>query len=109
MGLRLGQVGPPSVSFHAEGLCEFVLRGGGALTMSCQGETLEQVMSSMKAVAEGVLTSRSANALAEKLGVDCPIINGIYRVIHGEWRAVLPHTHTHTHMKHLDTCSLGTD
>mmetsp|Transcript_5659 Transcript_5659/g.14445 ORF Transcript_5659/g.14445 Transcript_5659/m.14445 type:complete len:362 (-) Transcript_5659:150-1235(-) len=48
-----------------------------------QGETLEQVMSSMKAVAEGVLTSRSANALAEKLGVDCPIINGIYRVIHG--------------------------
>jgi len=48
-----------------------------------QGESLKEVMASMKAVAEGVLTSRSANELAEKMGVDCPIINGIFRVIHG--------------------------
>jgi hypothetical protein len=36
-----------------------------------------------------VLTSRSAHHLALKLGVPCPIISGIYRVIHGG-RAFLP-------------------
>ncbi len=35
------------------------------------------------AVAEGVLTSRSAHNLALKLGVECPIMNGIYRTLHG--------------------------
>ena len=47
-----------------------------------RGESLESIMGSMKAVAEGVLTSRSAHALAQKLGVECPIIEGIFRVIH---------------------------
>ena len=36
----------------------------------------------MTAVAEGVLTSRSAHALAQRLGVEAPIIEGIFRVIH---------------------------
>jgi glycerol-3-phosphate dehydrogenase len=36
------------------------------------------------AVAEGVLTSRSAYALSRRLGVEVPIIEGIWRVIHGE-------------------------
>jgi len=49
-----------------------------------QGETLEAIMKSSTAVAEGVLTSRSADALAHKLQVDCPIINGIFRVLHGQ-------------------------
>lgn len=50
-----------------------------------RGESLQDITASMKgAVAEGVLTSRSAYNLATKLGVDCPIIEGIYRVIHGE-------------------------
>lgn len=47
-----------------------------------KGETLQDIMNSMTAVAEGVLTSRSAHNLAKKLGVDAPIIEGIYRVIH---------------------------
>lgn len=47
-----------------------------------KGETLQQIMEGMTAVAEGVLTSRSAHSLAKKLGVDAPIIEGIYRVIH---------------------------
>eukprot|EP00803_Ostreobium_quekettii_P004849 evm.model.scf_752.3 EVM.evm.TU.scf_752.3 scf_752:18570-24965(+) len=47
-----------------------------------RGEKVEDITKSMTAVAEGLLTSRSANQLAEKLGVDCPIINGIYRVIY---------------------------
>lgn len=47
-----------------------------------RGEKLDNITKSMKAVAEGVLTSRSAHNLAVKLGVDCPIIQGIYQVIH---------------------------
>jgi glycerol-3-phosphate dehydrogenase (NAD(P)+) len=36
----------------------------------------------MHAVAEGVLTSRSAHRLAEKLGVDTPIISNTYKALH---------------------------
>jgi glycerol-3-phosphate dehydrogenase (NAD(P)+) len=34
----------------------------------------------MRNVAEGVLTSRSAHVLAQKVGVECHIIEGIYKV-----------------------------
>ena len=47
-----------------------------------KGENLEDIISSLGAVAEGVLTSRSAHELAVKLGVDCPVIAGIHKVIH---------------------------
>jgi glycerol-3-phosphate dehydrogenase (NAD(P)+) len=47
-----------------------------------KGEKLEDITKSMKAVAEGVLTSRSAHLLAEKLGIVCPVIFGIYKVVH---------------------------
>eukprot|EP00877_Chromochloris_zofingiensis_P015072 jgi/Chrzof1/9819/Cz04g17090.t1 len=54
-----------------------------------RGESLQDITASMKgAVAEGVLTSRSAYNLATKLGVDCPIIEGIYRVIHESYDPV---------------------
>ena len=46
------------------------------------GEKLADIVKGMTAVAEGVLTSRSAHALAQRLGVEAPIIEGIYRVIH---------------------------
>ncbi|GMH35922.1 hypothetical protein BSKO_03790 [Bryopsis sp. KO-2023] len=47
-----------------------------------RGESLEDITKCMRAVAEGVLTSRSAHNLSLKLGVDCPIVSGIYRVLH---------------------------
>ncbi len=47
-----------------------------------RGETIDQILGSMSAVAEGVLTSRSAHRLAESLGVDAPIIAHAYRVVH---------------------------
>lgn len=47
-----------------------------------KGEKLEEVMKSMTAVAEGVLTSRSAHDLAKKKGIDCAVIEGIYRVVY---------------------------
>jgi glycerol-3-phosphate dehydrogenase (NAD(P)+) len=46
-----------------------------------KGEKLEDITATMKgAVAEGVLTSRSAHHLAQKMGIECPVIEGIYRV-----------------------------
>ena len=50
-----------------------------------KGERLEHITATMKgAVAEGVLTSRSAHHLARKQGIDCAVIEGIYRV-GGRW------------------------
>lgn len=49
-----------------------------------QGEKLVEITKSMQAVAEGVLTSRSAYHLAQKLGVDCPVLEGIYKVVNEE-------------------------
>ena len=46
-----------------------------------KGETLASITASMKgAVAEGVRTSRSAHHLAQREGIECPVIEGIYRV-----------------------------
>eukprot|EP00879_Flechtneria_rotunda_P014388 GHRR01015035.1.p1 GENE.GHRR01015035.1~~GHRR01015035.1.p1 ORF type:complete len:328 (+),score=74.40 GHRR01015035.1:273-1256(+) len=48
-----------------------------------QGEKLQNIQAGMHgAVAEGVLTSKSAYNLSRKLRVECPIIEGIYKVIH---------------------------
>ena len=47
-----------------------------------RGETMAAILASMTAVAEGVLTSRSAFRLAQQLGVDVPIIENTYRVVH---------------------------
>ncbi len=45
-----------------------------------KGEALSDIMGSMSAVAEGVLTSRSAFHLAQRENVECPTIEGIYKV-----------------------------
>jgi len=47
-----------------------------------RGEGIAAILGSMHAVAEGVLTARSAHRLAEQLGVDVPIIANTYRVLH---------------------------
>jgi glycerol-3-phosphate dehydrogenase (NAD(P)+) len=44
------------------------------------GETAEQIVSSQNAVAEGYVTVRAVRALKEKLGVDMPIVEAVYRV-----------------------------
>ena len=53
-----------------------------------RGEKLGDIKKSMVAVAEGVLTSKAAFELSQKLQIDCPIIEGIYKVIHGEQHAL---------------------
>jgi glycerol-3-phosphate dehydrogenase (NAD(P)+) len=46
-----------------------------------RGAHLENILNSMKMVAEGVYTARSAHALAEKHGIDMPIVREIYHVL----------------------------
>jgi len=46
-----------------------------------QGEKLSQILASMDAVAEGVLTSRSVHEYAEKLGIEMPITSEVYHVL----------------------------
>jgi len=46
-----------------------------------RGETLEQILSSMNAVAEGVPTTRAVYFMGRTLGLELPIIEQIYRVL----------------------------
>ncbi|KDD75318.1 NAD-dependent glycerol-3-phosphate dehydrogenase [Helicosporidium sp. ATCC 50920] len=47
-----------------------------------KGEKLQAVIDSMNGmVAEGVLTSRAAHNFAQKMGVECPVLEGIYMVV----------------------------
>ncbi len=48
-----------------------------------KGETIDQVLGGMKMIAEGVPTCRSTKALADKLGVDMPIVNAVYALLFG--------------------------
>ncbi len=48
-----------------------------------KGETIEQVLAGMKMIAEGVPTCRSTKALADKLGVEMPIVNAVYALLFG--------------------------
>ncbi len=47
-----------------------------------RGRTLEEVLVSLGHVAEGVTTAKSAYQLSQKLGVELPITNAVYRVIY---------------------------
>jgi glycerol-3-phosphate dehydrogenase (NAD(P)+) len=46
-----------------------------------RGRALEDVMAGTESVAEGVLTTRSAVALASRCGAELPIVNAVYRVL----------------------------
>ncbi len=47
-----------------------------------QGESLTEIQNSMRMVAEGVKTTVSVRALAKKYGVEMPITEQIYQVLH---------------------------
>lgn len=46
-----------------------------------QGESLQQILSGMESVAEGVATSKSVFGISEQEGIDTPIMNEVYRVL----------------------------
>ena len=46
-----------------------------------RGETIDQILAGMKMVAEGVPTCKSTKALADKLGVEMPIVNSVHALL----------------------------
>jgi len=70
------------------GIGDLVLTCTGALSRNRavgvelgQGKTLEQALAGKPTVAEGVTTTRSALALAEREGVEMPIAATVYRIL----------------------------
>ena len=51
-----------------------------------RGERLQDILSSSRSVAEGVGTARSARALARRAGVEMPIVDEVYRILHEDGR-----------------------
>ena len=70
------------------GLGDLVLTCTGALSRNRalgieigKGSTLEQALAGKDTVAEGVLNTISARALAEREGVDMPIVHAVHRIL----------------------------
>jgi glycerol-3-phosphate dehydrogenase (NAD(P)+) len=47
-----------------------------------QGETLAQILGSTQMVAEGVKNSRAFHLLAQRLGVDMPLVEAVYHILY---------------------------
>jgi glycerol-3-phosphate dehydrogenase (NAD(P)+) len=75
----------------------FGLSGAGDLVATCfsqlsrnrrvgeqlgRGRTLNEIISSMQTIAEGIPTSKSAYECARKLNVDTPVIDEVYALVH---------------------------
>lgn len=93
LGVRLG-ANPLTLSGLA-GMGDLVLTCTGGLSRNRrvgeklgQGMSLQQVLDDMKMVAEGVKTSKSAYNLSKNLGLDMPITEQVYRVVHENKPAV---------------------
>jgi glycerol-3-phosphate dehydrogenase (NAD(P)+) len=70
------------------GIGDLVLTCTGALSRNRavgealgRGQTLEQALSGRHTVAEGVQTARTAHALAERRGVEMPIVDAVRRIL----------------------------
>ncbi len=46
-----------------------------------QGESLDQILASMKMVAEGVKTTRAARELAQRHGIEMPIVDEVHHIL----------------------------
>ncbi len=88
--LRLGKkMGANEMTFLGlSGMGDLVLTCTGDLSRNRsvgiqlgQGKKLEEILSSMKMIAEGVKTAKAAWGLAKKHGIDMPIIEQVYLVI----------------------------
>jgi glycerol-3-phosphate dehydrogenase (NAD(P)+) len=88
--LRLGKkMGAKEMTFLGlSGMGDLVLTCTGDLSRNRsvgiqlgQGKTLDEILSSMKMIAEGVKTAKAAYALSQKHGIEMPIIEQVYRVV----------------------------
>ncbi len=86
LGERLG--GSPLTFMGLAGVGDLVLTCSGELSRNRRvgirlgkGERLEEILGSMKMVAEGVPTTRAVVELSEKMGVDMPISRALYAIL----------------------------
>jgi glycerol-3-phosphate dehydrogenase (NAD(P)+) len=93
----LAEITRLGVSMGAQPLTFAGLAGIGDLILTCTGDlsrnrmvglkiaegvSAKEIVSGMKMVAEGIKTSQSAYNLAQKMGVEMPIITEVYNVIY---------------------------
>jgi len=76
---RSGPAGPGDLVLTSYGSLSRNRRVGVALG---QGKNIDEVLSNMRMVAEGVKTAKSTVALAQKLNVEMPIAEKMYAVLH---------------------------
>jgi len=87
LGTRLG-ANPMTITGLA-GLGDLILTCTGTQSRNFQvgvrlgkGETLSQILASMTMVAEGVKTSRAVHLLAQRLGVEMPLVDAVYKILY---------------------------
>jgi glycerol-3-phosphate dehydrogenase (NAD(P)+) len=88
MRLGTGMGAHPQTFAGLTGIGDLVLTCTGALSRNRQvgleigkGATLAEVLAGRETVAEGIVTTESAMALAERQGVDMPIVSAVHRVL----------------------------
>ena len=86
LGVKLGA--RPTTFAGLAGVGDLVLTCTGALSRNRnvgleigRGATLNEVLAGRETVAEGVVTTESAKALAEREGIEMPIVNAVHRVL----------------------------
>lgn len=87
LGLRLGA--NPMTLAGLGGLGDLVLTCSSRQSRNFQvglrlgqGETLPQILASTRMVAEGVKNSRAFHLLAQRLGVDMPLVTAVYHILY---------------------------
>ncbi len=93
----LAEITRLGVAMGANPLTFSGLAGMGDLVLTCtgdlsrnrqvglklgQGKTLDQILDEMEMVAEGVKTTKSAKSLCDKIGVEMPILEQVYKLIY---------------------------
>jgi glycerol-3-phosphate dehydrogenase (NAD(P)+) len=94
----LAELSRIGIACGASALTFMGLSGMGDLVLTCtgdlsrnrqvgvrlgQGESLDAIVASLGMVAEGVKTADAVHALAQELGVDAPVTQAVYHVLHG--------------------------
>jgi len=86
LGVAIGA--KPETFAGLAGLGDLVLTCTGALSRNRavgvaigQGQTLDEALAGKDSVAEGVLNAQSAKALADRVGVEMPIIEATHRIL----------------------------
>ena len=89
LGIKLGA--DPLTLAGLAGVGDLLLTCTGALSRNYtvgrqigEGKKLDEIISEMRMVAEGVKTTKSVYNLSKKLGVDLPICNEVYGVLFNE-------------------------